>query len=230
MMTTVFQTKFSEAEEYYKNGEYYEAIQVCKFALTCVGNNEERALVLNKRGYAERYLGFRSTSEEHRENSYKKAGTDWREVLIISSDIELQISAIKGLMLLPGEDLEALCRISKVAILNYSNNLTAEIMNLYGLVIRGTDTNEAMFIFEKGYGKAERGTIISGHLAQNIGICRLMQKNQEKDLRSKREYAISAMISLRVALEEYPENEIEHRRSVQGKIDNTQKEIENNFQ
>ena len=221
------------ADTFYKDGKYSEAVQACFFALTHAKSDEGKAVVLNRRGWAARYDGFKSGEKEHREEAYEMARTDWRKVLELSSDINIKVSAIKGLMLLPGENVEALCRMGEVAISNYANNLTAEIINSYGLVVRGTDIDKAISIFTKGYEEAERGTTISGHLAQNIGTCRLMQKDQEKSLKSKKECAISAIISLRVALEEYPENQIEHRRSVQGKIDNTQAEIaeiENNFQ
>ncbi|MCK4799573.1 hypothetical protein KAS31_01190 [Candidatus Parcubacteria bacterium] len=230
MTTTEFQEKFLKAKIYYEGGKYYEAIQVCNFALTYAKNDEEIALVLNKRGYAERYFGFKSTLDRHRENSYKKARADWKKVLEISSDIELKISAIKGLMLLPGEDIEALYQTGEVTVLNYANNLIAEIMNSYGLVIRETDIDKAISIFTEGYGKAKKGSTIAGHLMQNIGTCWLMLKNQEESLELKKEYAISAIGYLKIALQEYPEDQIEHRRSVQEKIDNTQAEIENNFQ
>ena len=230
MADNEFERNLQAANIFYKDGEYSEAVQACFFALVYAKSNEEKAVVLNRRGWAARYDGFKSEEEKHREGAYEMARKDWRKVLELSSDIDLKISAIKGLMLLPGEDVKALCQMGKVTVSNYANNLTAEIMNSYGLVIRETDVDEAMSIFEKGYEKAEKGTTISGHLAQNVGTCRLIQKDREKSLKLKREYALGAMISLRVALKEYPENQIEHRRSVQGKIDNTQKEIENNFQ
>ncbi|MDF1498545.1 MAG: hypothetical protein P1P85_04305, partial [Patescibacteria group bacterium] len=92
------------------------------------------------------------------------------------------------------------------------------------------DIERAMSIFSNGFKKAERETTISGHLAQNVGTCRLIQKDQEKSPESKRKCALSAIMSFKVALKEYPKDQSEHIRSVQKKIDNTRKEIENNFQ
>lgn len=230
MTAREFETRMLKAEVYYKDGKYYDAIQMCNFAFVYTKSDEERALVLNRRGYAERFYGFKSKVNEHKQESYEMARKDWRKVLELSSNIDLRISVIRGLMLLPGEDIEALCQTGKVAISNYADNLEAELINSYGLVVRETDQERAISIFTDGYDKAERGTIISGHLAQNVGTCRLIQKNQEESLKSKKEYAISAIISLKVALEEYPEDQKEHRRAVENKIANTRAEIENNFQ
>ena len=230
MADNEFEGDLQAANIFYKDGKYLEAVQACFFALTHAKSDEEKAVVLNQRGWAARYDGFKSEEEKHREEAYEMAREDWRKVLELSSDIDLKISAIKGLMLLPGEDIEALCQIGEAAILDYANNLTAEIVNSYGLVVRETDIDKAISIFTDGYWKAKDGTTIAGHLAQNIGSCLLIQKNQEKSLELKRKYAVSAIHKLRIALKAYPENQIEHRRSVQGKIDNTQKEIENNFQ
>ena len=154
------------------------------------------------------------------------ARTDWRKVLELSSDINIKVSAIKGLMLLPGEGTMSLCQVGMADIDNHAKNLKAEIKNSFGLSIREKDPRKAVSVFRSVYRTVEKGTTIAGHLMQNMATCWLIIKDQEKDLVWKIDSANKAIEYLKIAMKEYPEGEIEHRRSTQEKINRTEKEKE----
>ena len=62
-----FEGDLQVANTFYKDGKYPEAVQACFFALTHAKSDEEKAVVLNRRGWAARYDGFKSKEEKHRE-------------------------------------------------------------------------------------------------------------------------------------------------------------------
>jgi len=221
-----FEEDLQVANSLYEDGKYSRAVKACSLALKYAQDNEQIAVTLKRRGWAARYDGFKSKDEAYRKAAYKMARKDWRKVLEMSSDIDLKISAIKGLMLLPEEDSEELYQIGIVAIDEHAKNLKAELGNSYGLMIREEDPRRATFIFLNAYETVEKGTTIAGHLMQNAGTCYLMLKGQEEIVFQKRHYSIEAIKYLEIAMEEYPENQIEHRRSAQGKIDRTREEME----
>ncbi len=221
-----FEEDLQAANDLYEKGEYSKAIQACFFALEHAENDEKIAVVLDRRGWSARYVGFKSEDEGNREAAYKMAKEDWRKVLEISSDIDLKISAIKGLMLLPGEGGEKLFRMGIAIVDKHAENPKAELRNSYGLLIREKNPVGAADLFRNAYKTVEKGTTIAGHLMQNLGTCLLIMKNDEEDPKWKMTYAIKAIRYLETAMEEYPESQIEHRRSTQEKIDNTKKEIE----
>ena len=220
-----FEEDLRVIETLYEDGKYSGAIQACSLALEYTRDNEEIVVVFNKRGWAARYDGFKSENEAYRKEMYKIAREDWRKVLELSSDTNLRISAIKGLMLLPGENGKELYQTGIVTIDKYANNLKAEIGNSYGLMVREKDPMKATTIFWNAYKTVEKGTIIAGHLMQNLGTCLLILKNNDKDPRQKLSHAIEAVQYLKIAMKEYPENQFEHRRSTQRKIDKTETEI-----
>lgn len=221
-----FEKDLQAANIFYKDGKYFEAIQACFFALTNAKNNEEKAVVLNRRGWAVRYEGFKSEEEKHKEEAHEMARNDWRAVLELSSNIDLKISAIKGLMLLPGENTRRLCQVGMANVDNHAKNLKAEIKNSFGLSIREKDPRGALSVFRNVYGTVEKGTAIAGHLMQNMGTCWLILKSQQEALVWRRSYAVNAVECLEIAMKEYPKDQVEHRRSTQEKINNTEKEIE----
>lgn len=226
MEETGFKENFQMANDLYRDGKYSEAIHACFLALNYVEGDEEKAVVLNRRGWAARYDGFKSEEEKHKEEVYEMAGNDWRAVLELSSNIDLKISAIKGLMLLPGEDTKRLCQIGMTNVDNHAKNLKAEIRNSFGLSIKEKDPRGAISIFRGVYSTVEKGTTIAGHLMQNIGTCWLILKNREKALTWKISHATKAIECFEIAMKEYPKDQVEHRRSTQGKIDRTKEEIE----
>lgn len=227
MTENEFEKDLQAANTFYKGGKYSEAIQACFFALTYAKSDEEKAVVLNRRGWAARYDGFKSEEEKYKEEAYKMAREDWRKVLELSSDINLKISAIKGLMLLPGGNAKGLCRMGMTIIDKHAENLKIEIRNSFGLSIMEKDPRGALSVFRSAYyGTAEKGTTIAGHLMQNMGTCWLILKNQQKALVWRRSYAVNAVECLEIAMKEYPEDQIEHRGSTQEKINRTEKEIE----
>jgi len=220
-----FREDLQAANELYKDGKYPEAIRACSLALKYTHDVEEIAVTLDQRGWAARYDGFKSKDEAYGKAAYKIAKEDWRKVLEISSDINLKTSAIKGLMLLPEEDGEELFQMGMAAIDRYTNDLKAELGNSYGLMVRQEDPIGATKIFRDAYRMVEKGTVIAGHLMQNLGTCLLIRENDESDPRWKRVLGVEAVECLEIAMEEYPESQIEHRRSTQGKIDRTNEEI-----
>ena len=224
-MTTEFEKDLQVADDLYDDGRHSGAVKVCSSALKFAKNDEQIAIALDRRGWSARYVGFKDRDGKNREAAYKMAREDWQRVLKISSDIDLRISAIKGLILLPEEDGEELYRTGITAVNQYADNLKAELGNSYGLMVREEDPEKAIHIFLNTYGTVEKETVIAGHLMQNVGTCYLILKGLEKNVFQRNLYAIEAINYLEIAIKEYPKDQIKHRGSTQGKIDRIKKEI-----
>lgn len=231
-----FEELMKKRDEKYGNGKWKESIPFATGAMSAARDEEEVALAQNGRAWGERYVGYKTDDPKERQRMYELARLDWRAVLEKSKNIDIRISAIKGLILLPEENVPELCDLGvreiKTQISEYQRreDMKAELLNSKGIDIRKTDPVAAEGIFLDAYETVEHGIVIAGHLINNAGVCHLMLKNQAEDKGDKRKHAEKAIEYLRKALIEYPEDQIEHRRAAQRKIDNTLKEIENNFE
>lgn len=230
-----FEELMKKRDKEYSDGRWKESIP---FATAAMGVAiQATALAQNERAWGRRYVGYKTDDLSEREEMYELARQDWRAVLEKSKNIDTRISAIKGLILLPRENIVELCDIgtgeikTQVSEEQRRENMKAELLNSKGIDVRKTDPISAERIFLNAYKTVEHGIVIAGHLINNVGVCHLILKNKPKiNKGEKREHAEKAIKYLRMALKEYPEDQIEHRRAAQKKIDNTLKEIEGNFE
>lgn len=227
-----FERLMKEADELYANGEWLKAIKpasMAKEVAKTIGNNEYIAEALNRRGWSTRYVGFKSKIPNEINELYKDAYRDWQGVLSKSTNLKTRISAIKGLILLPGENVNQLCDQGMLEIKNdqqEKENLKAELINSKAIELRKTDPLVAFNMFTQAYETVQHRTVIAGHLLQNAGTCWLMLLKDEKDLYNRKHFAQRAILCLEKALEEYPNDQTEHRKSTQNKLDNTRKDLE----
>ncbi len=235
MTEKTYREALREAEELYKKAEYEKAIEQADISLELaieLKNEEYQATALNKRAWPERYIGFKTKDEDLRAKMYNLAKKDWQAVLEKSNDTKIRISAIKGLILLPGENVKELCNVGIQEIHNShletqeAENMKAELKNSREIETRKTDPKKAEEGFLKAYETVQHGTVIAGHLLQNAGTCCLMLLKDAKDSYDKYNLAQRAILLLEKALEEYPADQIEHRKSTQNKINNTKKDLE----
>ncbi len=229
-----FKKMLKGADELYENGEWRRSVDIANVAVDTareIGNEEYSANALNRRGWGERYVGFKSDNPEERKVMYEAARKDWKVTLEKSKNLRTRISAIKGLILLPGKDVKKLCNIGIQEIQNShldaqeKENIKAELENSREIETRKTDPQKAEKGFLKSYETVQHGTVIAGHLLQNAGTCCLMLLKDAKDAYDKYYLARRAILLLEKALEEYPADQIEHRKSTQNKINNTKKDL-----
>ncbi|MCK4454038.1 hypothetical protein KAU51_01660 [Candidatus Parcubacteria bacterium] len=229
-----FEELMEKRDKEYSDGNWKESIPFATAAISVA--IQATALAQNGRAWGRRYVGYKTDDPQERETMYRLARQDWRAVLKTSTNIDTRISAIKGLMLLPEENIPELCELGireiKLRIPEYQRreNIKAELLNSKGIDVRKTNPEDAERIFLNAYETVERGIVIAGHLINNAGVCHLILKNQAEDKGEKREHAEQAIKYLKMALKEYPEDQIEHRRAAQKKIDNTLMEIGNSFE
>lgn len=234
---TEFERLMEHRDLDYKYGYYESSNDWATKAIGAARDKEEIALAVVKRGWGERFRGFKIDDPDERKKMYLAAKHDWLFVLEDEpKDIDVMISAIKGLMLLPGEDVYELYELGereiakRVTDSQERKNLEGELGNSQGIQVRAKYPKTAMQIFLYHYKEVTPGTVVAGHLIKNLAVCCLMLKNSELDKQEKAEYANVAIGYLRKSLKEYPLEQIEHRRDAQAKIDNTIEEIKNNFE
>lgn len=227
-MEEEWKESYEKAEELYAAGKYPEAFNSAGKAIESV--SKEFVLALRNAAWSARYIGFKDESK--RSEMYEIARKYARLMLAISTDVQARNSAIKLLMLLPGENNLELCHLGideleKAQFFDESikEDLLGELKNSLGIEVRKTDPKAALVIFEEAYRRVRSGTKIAGHLMQNAAICWLMLKNKTAYKSLKLQYANRAIPLLEKALKEYPLKEAEHRRSAQNKIDKTNEEI-----
>ena len=234
---TEFEELMEIRDKYYKKGYYGQSIYWATRAIELARNKEEMALALNARAWGERYVGYKADDPMVKDKMYALAKGDWTAVLeTMPEDIDVVISAIKGFMLLPGNDVEELYKLGareiekRIVDDQTKDNLKADLINSMGIIAREKDPEVAERIFLQGYEIVESGITTAGHLINNAGVCHLILKNQAEEKNEKYLHAKVALEFLTEALDHYPLDQIEHRRAAQKKIDNTLKEIENNFE
>ena len=252
---TEFEELMAKRDEDYKGGYYKLSINWATKAIEAARNKEEIVLALLKRGWGRRFVGYKTHDLVEREEMYTEAKYDWLFVLEDRpKNIDVVISAIKGLMLLPVNSEETVeveiegmvLTLNKEIVELYqtgereikervsgqdAQNMKAELLNSLGLVVRSSDLITAENIFGLAFGISKSGITITGNAMQNAATCRLILKDAAENPEEKRNHAMIAIKRLKIALEPqgYPEEEIEHRRNCQKKIDNTREEIKNNF-
>lgn len=226
-----FKISLRHADNLYAAGKWEAAVSAASAALEAAkatGNEENSADVLNRRGWSERYVGFKSKNPDEKNAMYEAARKDWRVVLEKSKNLKTRISAIKGLILLPDEDVNQLCDMGMLEIKNdqqEKENLKAELINSKAIELRKTDPAQASNMFFGAHKKVQPRTVIAGHLMQNAGTCWLMLLKEEKDFYKRKLFAQRAISCFEQALMEYSADQIEHRKSTQNKLDNTRKDL-----
>lgn len=226
-----FKISLRHADNLYAAGKWEAAVSAASAALEAAkatGNEENSADVLNRRGWSERYVGFKTDSLDIRREMYENARRDWQEVLNISKNLKTRISAIKGLILLPDENIQQLCEKGLLEIKRNEQeleNLKAEMINSQAIEIRKTDPVQASNMFVRAHEKVQPQTVIAGHLMQNAGTCWLMLLKEEKGLYQRYLFAQRAISCFEQALMEYPADQTEHRKSTQTKLDNIKKDL-----
>ncbi len=226
-----FKIGMRHADNLYTAGKWEAAMNAASAALEAANktsNEENSADALNRRGWSARYVGFKSDNPEVKKEMYENARRDWKEVLNISKNLKTRISAIKGLILLPNAKIEILYAMGMEEIKRNQQdleNLEAELMNSKAIEIRKTDQVRAFNMFEDAYKIVRRGTVIAGHLKQNAGTCWLMLLKEEKDLYRRELFAHRAIKNLKEALNEYPSDQTEHRKSTEKKLANAEEEL-----
>ncbi len=222
-----FEKWMDVADKEYKNGDYVASRKMADFAIFFAKMPKNFAKAFNRRARAKRYIAFKTEDKIPKEIMYMSARQDWETVINISGDIdvEIKISAIKGIMLLPGEDIELLYNFGNKIIEDQASNwkekrnLIGELGNSYGIEVRKTDPLAAKRIFLNHYALINKKTLIAGHLAHNAGTCFLMLRNEESNESEKRYYlALSAIRWLHQALEDYPVDQVTHIKTVENKI------------
>lgn len=163
--------------------------------------------------------------------------------------IKERVSVIKLLLLIPGQNIKELCCLGIKELESSDlkevekNNYKAELFNSLGISYKRNNTPKAIRILKLGLKLAVPGTVISGHLLQNLGDCyqnyfRLekgadkaedcIKESSERDKREALEDMVGAYEKAiecwNKALELYPKKHEEHRRSVQERIENIEKE------
>jgi len=103
--------------------------------------------------------------------------------------------------------------------------LKGELKNSLGLEVKKSYPEEAMRIFIDAYETVSKSTTLAGHLLHNAGTCWLEMANAEKDNLKKWSYLTYALDNLEKSLKEYPEDQIDHRKTVEGKIKDTENKI-----
>ncbi|MCK5490861.1 MAG: hypothetical protein KAI67_03385 [Candidatus Pacebacteria bacterium] len=234
-MTEEFTTALKEANKAYSDGNHKEALELATDAERIA--LEMTIQATRKKSWSARQVGYKENDESIRVKMYCIARTGAQFILDYSRDFEMRNSAIKLLMLLPGSDIESLCKIGvrevKFAELineGEKESWIGELRNSLGIEVRKTDPRQAMDIFLSTHETVKSKTVIAGHLMQNAGTCLLMQMNETKYINMKHYYAHKAIQLLQKAIDEYPEDQKGHRESVKNKINNTKEEIKNNFQ
>ncbi|MDD3190536.1 MAG: tetratricopeptide repeat protein [Candidatus Pacebacteria bacterium] len=238
----------------YKNGEWFNARIKLKMA-------REAAMDLFSPVFAEelwaaRYDIFKNENLLSDEKIAKYEGEvvpDCRLFLELTANqkryVEERVSVIKLLLLIPGQNIKELCclgikdlKASDLAEVN-KRNLEAEFLNSLAIPYKRTNTPKAVRILRRGLDLAVPGTVISGHLLQNLGDCfknyfklergldkeeTCLKDGNEKD---KGEAYIDmigaydkAIKCWNKALELYPKQNKEHRRSVQERIKSIEEE------
>lgn len=231
MVENSFKVSMSHADSLYKAGKWEAAADAASAALeaaNATGNEEYSAEALNRRAWSRRYIGLKSNDPDVIKQMYEKAQRDWREVLDISKNLEMRISAIKGLILLPAESVEEWCEIGLEQINRKRQELTnleVDLINSKAIEIRKTDQVRAFNMFEEAYKIVQHGTVIAGHLKQNAGTCWLMLLKGEEELYQRILFVNRAIRNLEKALAEYPADQVEHRKSTQNKLDNIRKDL-----
>ena len=254
-MAEKFEKYITEADKLYIEGQYEESVSAASGAMifSQSNNKEDKARAFDRRAWSYQKIGYKTSDKNLRANMYRMAREDWFEAFKLTQNFERRFSSIKGRMLVLLENVtlvkveieeETLTlnkelaglyqfgerEIEKHASGQNAQNLKAELLNSLGIEVRKSDPETASKIFTCGYMIVEFYTTIAGHLQHNKGTCYLMLKNQTKDKAEKLKYAEIAILYLKWALEEYPEDQVAHRNAAENKIKNTEEEIKNNFE
>lgn len=150
----------------------------------------------------------------------------------IAGYVKERISVIKLLLLIPDQDIENLCAQGLGELEEamdegiIRDNLKAEILNSLGIFYKRPDTPLAIKKFEEALELATPGTVICGHLLQNLGDCyQNYFRDSEKSASKRAEAFHQALDCWHLALENYPEDQKVHRESVQKRINGINEEM-----
>lgn len=147
--------------------------------------------------------------------------------------VKERVSVIKLLLLIPDQNIEELCA-QGLGELEESmaegvarDNLKAEILNSLGIFYKRTATPQAIKKFKEALKLATQGTVIYGHLLQNLGDCyQNYFRDSDKSASDRVKAFHQALECWQLALENYPKDQRVHRESVEKRIKNINEEME----
>jgi len=223
---------YESARRLYEDGKYLSAYLAASDAVSQAMKAYE--LTLRKRMWGARFAGLKD--EKIRDEMYKIARQDALQIISMSEDVEIRNSAIKLLILLPGEDIKKWCvmgidelqsaELVGIATEEDKGDLIAELKNSLGSAIKKENPEKALKIFLDAYDLlSKKGTTLAGHLMQNAGTCQLMLADVEKDESRRLAHPEKAREYLGKALENYPRDQTAHRETTSRKLNDAIEKI-----